>query len=97
MQWCAERDSNPRPTVCKTDVRVGRLGRGGTPLLRWPAVGLVGEDLWGSGRGVFLGVLWPAARPRRCSQRPLRCLTRRLTAGSPFGQPRGWLSRSARF
>ena len=74
----------------------GRMGRGGTPRLRWPAVGLVGEDLWGSGRGVFLGVLWPAARPRRCSQRPLRCLTRRLTAGSPFGQPRGWLSPSAR-
>ena len=75
----------------------GRMGRGGTPRLRWPAVGLVGEEWWGSGRGVFLGVLWPAARPRRCSQRPLRCLTRRLTAGSPFGQPRGWLSRSARF
>ena len=28
MQWCAERDSNPRPTVCKTDERVGRMGCG---------------------------------------------------------------------
>ena len=46
MQWCAERDSNPRPTVCKTAERVRR---GGKLLLFWPAAGLVGEDWWGEG------------------------------------------------
>ena len=49
MQWCAERDSNPRPTVCKTAERVGRVRRGGKLLLFWPAAGLVGEDWWGEG------------------------------------------------
>jgi len=49
MRWCAERDSNPRPTVCKTAERVGRVRRGGKLLLFWPAAGLVGEDWWGEG------------------------------------------------
>ena len=45
---------------------------------------------------MLVGSRLAAAIPRRSSQRTPRCLTRRLTAGSPFGQPRGWLSRSAR-
>ena len=60
MQWCAERDSNPRPTVCKTDVRVGSgvlgegvagalgaLGEGGDPNgVLWYGVGNWGYREW---------------------------------------------------
>jgi hypothetical protein len=48
-------------------------------------------------RGMALALWWfgsclAATRPRRFS--PPRCLGARLTGSSPFGQPRGWLSRS---
>jgi hypothetical protein len=53
MRWCAERDSNPRPTVCKRDVREGSgvLGEGVSG-----ALGALGEG--GDPNGVLWYCVW---------------------------------------
>ena len=69
MKWCAERDSNPRPTVCKRDVRVGSgvLGEG------------VAGALGGGGPTGSCGIVFGTGGTASGSRHP------RLVTGRPYG------------